>query len=448
MEYASRVRSIILFAFDSPAWCGIWQELQTRIDGAPILPKLLAVAFCNISTQPLALGSLALISLPVRKLNFTLEDEDAGPAFQDKLRCLFSQSFTLAPEIDKLRLELQPSILDRSLLQAHCSHLCYVKVVPQMNLEDLRLLAELPALQHLSISLPREYFPEARSSPTFASVTALAVAGTWANIGALLATTRLPSVHTLSITGWDYGEPAAKLAQAATQCFRTLADRHPSLTRLVVSATAGYVPPPHSGAVACILLVPDAFRAALLDIVRPLLTLSALRGLDLEFPSYFDIACTDADLRAVAEAFPALEEFHFRVTPYFSFAIPSHPERARGGPLHALAHFALNCPRLRLLHLPAMELRAEAEAQMVPVDGEGHRDESVRGLRTLVIPKVLLPKGRADLAGRVSEVVRAMFPLVASPFREERLAIEDDWAMADGASRCPECSAGSRLAFS
>ncbi|KAI1787395.1 hypothetical protein LXA43DRAFT_712467 [Ganoderma leucocontextum] len=45
VEYASRIRAIILFAFDGPAWCRIWEELLSVTDRAPILPKLLSVAF-------------------------------------------------------------------------------------------------------------------------------------------------------------------------------------------------------------------------------------------------------------------------------------------------------------------------------------------------------------------------------------------------------------------
>ncbi|KAI1787396.1 hypothetical protein LXA43DRAFT_712523 [Ganoderma leucocontextum] len=88
---------------------------------------------------------------------------------------------------------------------------------------------------------------------------------------------------------------------------------------------------------------------------------------------------------------------------------------------------------------------AEVESELLNNDVHGR---APHGLRTLVVPKVLLPPGRVDLAGKVSEVVRGVFPLAASPFRQERLAMEDDWAVADGASRCPECSRGSKLMFS
>ncbi|KAI1787410.1 hypothetical protein LXA43DRAFT_1165746 [Ganoderma leucocontextum] len=417
VEYASRVRTITLFAFDCPAWCDIWEELQSRTEGAPILPKLLSVAFCHISTRALTPGALALIS----------------------------------PSIEKLRLEVPPSVLGPPLLQMHCAHVRYLKVFPQLDIEELLLLTALPALQFLSISLSSTVsVPRATPALPFESVTTLVVEGTWANLSSLLDTTLLPSMHTLSVTGWDYGEPAAELAKAATQCLRTISARHATISSLSMSAAPGRVPPSSGWIPFGMKVVTDAFEGHLLDLVRPLLSLSALRNLSLGFPTYFDIACTAADLRAVAESFRALESFHLRIWPYFGFAIRGNSvaarERPRGGPLEALAHFARGCPRLRLLHLPAMSVTGEAPAMPVVDDEPTH--EPHHALRSLVIPRVLLPAGGTDLAGRVSELVGAAFPLVASAFRPERLVMEGDWAVADGASPCPGCARGSKLTFS
>ncbi len=158
-------------------------------------------------------------------------------------------------------------------------------------------------------------------------------------------------------------------------------------------------------------------------------------------PPLARIPCTAADLHAVAESFHALETFHLSIYNYDKFprelGVPVAQNRPRGGPLDAIAHFARNCPRLRPLHLPEMEM---GEGSLAALGDEEHRISEPHGLQTLIIPKILLPPGRADLAG-VSDVVRGVFPLVASPFRLERLAMEGDWAVVDGASRCPECSA-------
>ncbi|PIL25776.1 hypothetical protein GSI_11526 [Ganoderma sinense ZZ0214-1] len=366
MEYASRVRSITLFSFDGPSWCGIWEDLRSHTGGAPILPKLVSVAFCHISIKAVTPGALALISPSVRRLNFNLESACTWPPLEDKLRCLFSQSLNSAPEIEKLRLELLPSILGAPLLHTHCSYVRHLEVFPQLDVEELRILSALPALQSLSISLSAQFHAGTEPPLPFETVTALAVQGTWPNLTALLDTVLLPSLHALSVTGWDYGEPAASLANAATHCFHTISAKHPAISSLTISASPGRLPPSRTSVAYGFPTVKDAFQCHLLDLIRPLLSLSALRHLSLGFPSYFDLACASADWRAVAESLRALEAFHLRIWPYSYFGSAIHgcpraqdegQERPRGGPLDvALAHFARCCPRLRALHLPAMEL--------------------------------------------------------------------------------------------
>ncbi|PIL25793.1 hypothetical protein GSI_11543 [Ganoderma sinense ZZ0214-1] len=451
VEYASRVRAITLFVFDGPAWSAIWEELLAVTDRAPILPRLLSVAFCHFTPQTINRGAFALISPSVHNLNLSISS-DVWFQRNEKFRSIFTQNFSAALEIEKLRIDFPPYTVGESLLQTHCSQLLHLEISPLLDLDGLRSLTALPALQHLSISLSREDFPEINPSFTFESITTLVVEGTWTNLSTLLDTIRLPSMHMLSVTGWEHGDPVTELVKAATQCFRTLASRHPSITSLSVSATHGRVPSSRGCIVFGIPLIEDAFPASLLDIVHPLLALTTLHRLELGFPSYFDIACTETDLRAIAEAFPALETFHLRVWPYFGFALRDGsnndpPERVRGGQLEALRYFARNCPRLQVLHLPAMEM---TEWTLTLAESLGDRQPQSRelhGLRTLVIPRVLLPAGRVDIAGRVSEVVRGVFPLAVSPFRLERLTMEEDWAVADGDSKCPECARGSGLTF-
>ena len=456
MEYALRVRSITLFSFDGPSWCGIWEDLRSHTGGAPVLPKLLSVAFCHISTRALTPGALALISPSVRRLNFNLESACTWPPLEDKLRCLFSQTFSASPEIEKLRLELHPSILGLPLIQTHCSYVRHLEVFPQLSFEELQIITSLPELQSLSISLSTQGHTGGASPLQLQSITTLFVQGTWPDLNALLENVLLPSLHTLSVTGWDYGEPAAELANAATQCFHTISTRHPSLSSLTVSVAPGRTPSSRSCVAYGFPTVKDTFEGALLDLIHPLLSLSSLRTLSLGFPSYFDIACTSADWRAVAESLCALEAFHFRVWSYSGFAIQDRQrlqaqdrERPRGGPLSALAHFARCCPRLRVLHLPAMEMDVEVSEGLASPRGVLHRNDAngPHGLRALVVPKVLLPPGRADLVGTVSEIVSAAFPLVASAFRAERLVVDGDWAVVAGDLRCAECARGSRLTF-
>ena len=91
-----------------------------------------------------------------------------------------------------------------------------------------------------------------------------------------------------------------------------------------------------------------------------------------------------------------------------------------------------------MLHLPSMELSEESLIELG--DEAEHAASEPHGLRTLIIQKVLLPPGRADMVGKVSEVVKRVFPLAASPFRAEMLVMEEDWVVAERASQCPECS--------
>lgn len=449
VEYASRIRSITLFAFDGPAWCELWEELRSRADGAPILPNVLTVAFCRISWKTLNPGVLALISPSVRKLNFNLENRYSWPDVEEKLRCLFSQAFTAAPEIDQLRLELPPCRLGSPLLRSHCSRVHRLEIDLMLDIEALRPLSELPALQRLSIQLSRENFPEANLRGTLKFITTLSVGGTWVNVSTLLNTISLPSMHTLSVTGWAYGEPAAELAKGAIQCFRTISAKHSSIASLSISTTFGRMPPDDGCVVYGVSSVQGTFEGTLLDLTHPLLSLSALRDLSLNIPSYFDLTCTASCLCAVSEAFPVLEALHlniyYRATSYKTDPPVPGPKRPPGGPLDALVHFARNCPRLRLLHLPAMELvEAEAEVEMVPMDSEDRRGEPAHGLRTLVIPEVLLPPCRADLASKVSEVVQVFFPVAECALRPARVVVREDLPpFVDGcaaSARCPGCS--------
>ena len=110
---------------------------------------------------------------------------------------------------------------------------------------------------------------------------------------------------------------------------------------------------------------------------------------------------------------------------------------------------------LLMIHLTEIEIETVAapEERSLPGavvgDVERQSPREPHGLRTLVLPKVLLPPGRADLAGKVSEVVGTAFPLAASMFRLGNLVVEGDWAVVveGAASRCPDCVQGPKLAF-
>ncbi|TBU40500.1 hypothetical protein BD309DRAFT_870151 [Dichomitus squalens] len=433
VEYASRVRAITLFAFDGPKWCGLWDELRSATNCAAVLPMLQSVSFCSISERSVNLGTFALISPTVHRLHLPFESRRSSPQRHEMLCTIFSRAFLAAPNVAELRLALPPSRFGLALLQTHCSRVSHIEVDPQLDVQDLGMLAQLPALRSLSISISLLAYPSC--SLTFRSLTTLKVAGSWSDISTLLDTLRLPSMHTLSLMAHENGKPAAELAEGAAQCFRTIASRHGSITSLSVFTTSpvrpwvsGCVPPR-------IPAVPDRFEGKLMDIVHPLLSLHALRHLSVTLPTYFKLTCVASDHRLMAEAWRDLESFHLVIRPYTRLMRIKHAERPYGGPLMGIAHYARNCPRLRLLHLSPM-MMGEKALVGVALPLERH------GLRTLVIPRVLLPPGREDLSGLISERVGGLFPLAASAFRPERIVMEKHWAVMTGASWCPECAGG------
>ncbi|PIL25744.1 hypothetical protein GSI_11494 [Ganoderma sinense ZZ0214-1] len=194
---------------------------------------------------------------------------------------------------------MPPSRLGASLLQSYCSRVRYLELFPQLDFKELALLTELPNLQYLLISLlskPAQGFSE-QTLLTLRSVTTLVVEGAWVDLKTVLDALDLPSLHSLVVTGWYHGNPAAVLARDATKCFRAIS-RHTALTSLSMSTAYGRPPfdPSHIPGLAPRSEVQDAFEGPLLDIMGPLLSLSALRTVSLDFPEHFVLACTSADL--------------------------------------------------------------------------------------------------------------------------------------------------------
>ena len=283
------------------------------------------------------------------------------------------------------------------------------------------------------------------------------------NVRTVLDILRLPSVGSLSVKGWHYGDPAVLLAKNATECFRAIS-RHISVTHLYISTTYGRIPRDYVYGITPLPEVQDAFETPLLDIMHPLLSLSALRDVSLDFPEHFVMACTSSDLHTISKSWPALEALHLLVSRYrgdaSDFIIHHRPapgsrtidpsrlpdEYPHGGPLEAIAHFAHNCPRLRLLHLSAMSITEESLAttkELLDPSREPH------ALCTLVIPQVQLPSLRADLFEKIPAVIRAVFPRAKCTFRAPRRVGMgyERWVYADASIRCPVCQADSKLPF-
>ncbi|EJF61349.1 hypothetical protein DICSQDRAFT_136564 [Dichomitus squalens LYAD-421 SS1] len=423
VQYASRVRAVALFIFDGPKWSRLWDELQHATGGITILPMLDTVTFCEIGPRrALTPGIFALIP----------------------------------PSVGKLRLPLPPSRLDPSMIRTYFPQIRHMDVQPECGVEDLRMLAGFPTLRCLSISVS---FAVPSPNLTLPVLGTLVMEGSWPNLTTLLNSAHLPSLHTLSVTGWEGEDNASKLAMDAIQCFHAIS-RYKSITYLSIYTI--HTPQYQDGCVEPdIPEVEGTFDGTLLDTMRPLLSLRSLRYLTTRLPDY--LVGTESDLSLMADAWPDLVELHLVIWVYqgWSRAYTPRPERPYGGRLEGIAHFAGKCPRLRVLHLPAMEI-AEESLGAVEFPSETH------DLQTLVIEKVLFPYGRADLAGQMSELVRRVFPRVASAFEQDQIRFgkeefyfsDDDsdpgeeeeeegqetWGFVKGASgRCDDCTKHMRL---
>ena len=420
-----------LFAFDGPSRCELWGVLVPRIIMVPLLPRLQAVGFRpDRSRRKLVAGSFYLLSRTVTSLEY------GGCEYDNPLiRSALTRAFGFAPEIEKVRLPVQPWE-DIHTLGDRVNH---VEINPEVEPKRLLYLAKFPHLRSLSISLG-VYFNLGGSEFPCPLLDALDVKGDWTNLIALLNATNAQNLHVISLELWQRGAPPQQVSQYVAECLTTISNKYPSLTSLTVFANSG-CPPLSYGYARKIPIVQDTFQVSLLDIVRPILAFRSLRTLTLSLPNYLDIDSSSEDLQAMAEAWPSLEALHVTIWDYFTLkGLPEHPSagehRARGGPFAALAHFARNCPRLRTLHLPPMNVTQLA------VD-DALQSDYAHNLGSLLISK--LKVGAEDdnsehLTERVAEFVRCVFPMAAWVFRKERLAVADGWALVPYEdARCLDC---------
>ena len=390
-----------------------------RITMVPLLPRLQAVGFRpDRSRRKLVAGSFYLLSHTVTSLEY------GGCEYDNPLiRSALTRAFDFAPEIEKVRLPVQPWE-DMHILGDHVHQ---VEINPEVEPRRLLYLAKLPHLRSLAISLG-VYFNLGGDEFACPLLDRLRVTGDWTNVTALLNDTTTPNLHVISLEIWQRGAPPQQVAQYVTECLTTISTRYPSLASLTVLANSG-CPPLSYGYARKIPTVQDTFQISLLDIVRPLLTLRGLRTLTLSLPNYLDVHSSSEDLQAMSEAWPNLEALHVTIWDYFTLkGLPEHPgaggRRARGGPFAALAHFARNCPRLRMLHLPPLD------ATQLGVD-DALQSDYAHSLGRLFISKLKVEaEGNSEHSTeRVTEFVRSVFPVAAWVFRKERLAVADGWAL-------------------
>ena len=136
----------------------------------------------------------------------------------------------------------------------------------------------------------------------FRSLATLAVEGDWTDVESLLNAISLPSMHTLIVTAYDNGRPAAQLAAGASKCFDAIASRHQSISKLSIPTDFGRLPPSRGCVVHAIPIVTDAFEGKLIDVIGTLLSLHAITNLSIIFPAYFNLSCASSDYLLMAKA--------------------------------------------------------------------------------------------------------------------------------------------------
>ncbi|TBU36482.1 hypothetical protein BD309DRAFT_975657 [Dichomitus squalens] len=389
-QYAAYVRKISLYPFRPFARSAIWQDLATLMDGAPALPRLTSVFLIgrfarthSSAPSSLNLGCLALIHSSVREVRLQLSPWAQD---QDALQRLMSRIFTSAPDLESLRSVYSPESLGHPGLLTHFPHVHHVTIDVELHSGDLRNLARLPALRHLSI------FLSSLSSErlAFPSVTHLCVRGLWESISDSLESAHIPQLRSLSISTED--------AQSLTDTSRLLhiiATAYATLERLSIDIHAY----DHIVLLEDVNLPPPEPRPAgrLADVTRPLLSLRALRNLSLRFEGY-DLGYTSDDVQAFAEAWTRLEEIRL------DFGVAIEP---RAG-IESLVHIARNCPRLRVLGLPGTDV---VEDTLTSV---GAATTPHATLCELVIPHVVFRgTDEARLSAEMWEFIARQFPNAA-----------------------------------
>ncbi|TBU60076.1 hypothetical protein BD310DRAFT_359418 [Dichomitus squalens] len=283
----------------------IWQDLASLMDGAPALPRLTSVFLIgrfarthSSAPSSLNLGCLALIHSSVREVRLQLSPWAQD---QDALQRLMSRIFTSAPDLESLRSVYSPESLGHPGFLTHFPHVHHVTIDVELHSGDLRNLARLPALRHLSIFLPSL----CSDRVVFPSVTHLCVRGLWESISDSLESAHIPQLRSLSIST---GTEDAQSLTDTSRLLHVIVTAYATLERLSIYIDAC----DHIVYLEDVNLPPLEPRPAgrLADVIQPLLSLRALRNVSLCFEGY-DLEYTSDDVQAFSEAWPRLEELRF-----------------------------------------------------------------------------------------------------------------------------------------
>ncbi|EJF60208.1 hypothetical protein DICSQDRAFT_127907 [Dichomitus squalens LYAD-421 SS1] len=334
-QHASYVRKINLDPFQSLARSAIWKDIASLIGGIHVLPQLHTVyvgeqVFPRRSRalSSANLGCLSLIHPSVREIQLRYSQWDHA----DTRKRVMAQIVTAAPNLECFHSRYSPAGLGHPGLLTYFPHLRDITIDTKIHSGDLQDLARLPVLRDLCIVVT-SLCSCGIVSP---SLTHRCVERPWKSNGGPFESALAPQLRSLSIH--TLLENTLLVADASRLLHRISA-AHTMLEKLSLYVHLSWASDPAPS--------PNApvGAARLAAIAEPLLSLRALRSVSLRFEGY-DLEYASQDVQAFSAAWPRLEELNL------DFRVVQGP---RAG-MDALAHFARNCPRLRGLRLPGVDV--------------------------------------------------------------------------------------------
>ena len=217
---------------------------------------------------------------------------------------------------------------------------------PPMDMALLPPLSRAPNLEILTLAI---WNMSQREQFDLNYLHTLNVSGNWDMLTAFINDTHLPALRVLSTHVIQHD--TTDLMPDTEAALHAIASRLPHLTSLRVSCEPQYRVAPDLG-IPQPVSVPGGFFGTLL---APLASLHQLHRVDFAFQRFF-LSYSDSNLRDIANAWPELEELRLA----FGTTDSTPNDTAHRASFSAVVHLAYHCPRLRSLHLPAVELRAEA----------------------------------------------------------------------------------------
>ena len=392
----------------------LWMELRLLMPNEPVLPNLRRVRFhpcIDYHGGPVKIADdqLSLLSPTVREI-------EIPPAHRwDLPRVLLHQVFAslcrASPNVEVLTISWDTGEMSKVAQQLPLRCLRSIKIThPVAEIDSLAFLANLPLLQELWLNIDMPF--QADTDLSLVHLETLTTNGTWQSVRQFLEGAHLPSLRILNITNTLSDESI----QNATAVLHAITHRLPHLTALHCHCRLPYAYPhrPHLGTPA-LVHIPGGSLAALLTPILPLRALQivsfVLRGFLLPY--------TSADLRAAADAWPALSEL------CLEFGAVSDGEGCAG--LEALAYLARACPHLRVLHLPVLVLRdpraLAREEEGLPAGGHG-------ALRELELERVDFgaDADQEEMSRAMTAFVMRVFPRAAglSPAAPEIVVLDEE----------------------